>query len=256
MIELKFGIVQYPEKISLSEKIYNKYFKYMDIHAVYEGINIKPEDFDKKINTIISNYYGLNITIPYKEKIFKYINPSDDAIFLGAVNTIYNNRGYNTDWVGFFNSIKNEDLNGNILVLGAGGASKAVLYGLYKLGIDRLVLINRTYEKAIKLKKLFDKKINIRVKPFDKLNDEIYKTSIFINTTSIGMFGESIPIDLNKNLKLVYDVIYIHTPLQKVFEKAQIKVINGEKMWYYQAIENLKIWGLYNKEIFDLVFNF
>ncbi|WGS64411.1 shikimate dehydrogenase family protein [Marinitoga aeolica] len=248
---LRFGIVQYPKKLSMSEKVFNKYFQEINIDAVYEGININPSDFDFKIKDVLNNYYGLNITVPYKERIFKYLNAAtDSAIFLSAINTIHKGIGYNTDWIGFYNSIINEDLNGDILVLGAGGAAKAILYGLYKIGIDRVKLINRTYERAIELKKLFNKKIKIEIEKYEKINTIINDVDIFINTTSLGMFNERLPVKLNEKLSLVYDVVYFHTPLQKKAESLGIKTINGKMMWYYQAVENLKIWNLFNEEKF------
>lgn len=256
IVILRLGIIQYPKKISLSEKIFNEYFKKTNIDAIYEGININPKDFEFKIKDILNNYYGLNVTVPFKEMVFKYLDyANESAVFLGAINTIHNNIGYNTDWIGFYNSILNEKLDGNILVLGAGGTTKAVLYGLYKLGVDKITLINRTYEKAIKIKKLFYKKIDIKVLEFSKLNSEINNANIFINTTSIGMFNEKIPIKLHDNLNLVYDVIYFHTPLQKESESLGIKTINGKNMWYHQAIQNLKIWNIYDENIFEKVYN-
>ncbi|WP_240739554.1 shikimate dehydrogenase family protein [Marinitoga lauensis] len=251
---MRFGIIQYPAKLSLSEKIFNEYFKEININAIYEGININPEDFDLKIKNILDNYFGLNITVPFKERVFKYLSAAtDSAIFLSAINTIHKGIGYNTDWIGFYNSIKNEDLNGKIMVFGAGGAARAILYGLYKLGIDKVVLINRTYDRAIKLKNLFDKKMDIKVLDFDKLNEEIKDTNVFINTTSIGMFGEKIPLRLSNNINLVYDVVYYATPLQNEAKEKGIKFINGKMMWYYQAIENLKIWNIYDERIFNKI---
>lgn len=248
---LRFGIVQYPKKLSMSERIFNKYFQEINIDAVYEGININPNDFDFKIKDILNNYYGLNITVPYKERIFKYLDSAtDSAIFLSAINTIHKGIGYNTDWVGFYNSILNENLNKNILVFGAGGATKAILYGLHKIGVDKIILINRTYERAVELKKLFDKKIKIKIEKYEKINTIINDVDIFINTTSLGMFNERLPIKLNKKLSLLYDVVYFHTPLQKEAESLGIKTINGKMMWYYQAIENLKIWNLFDEEKF------
>jgi shikimate dehydrogenase len=251
---LRFGIVQYPKKLSMSERIFNKYFQEINIDAVYEGININPNDFDFKIKDILNNYYGLNITVPYKERIFKYLDSAtDSAIFLSAINTIHKGIGYNTDWVGFYNSILNEDLNGNILVFGAGGATKAILYGLHKIGVDKIILINRTYERAVELKNLFNKKIKIDIEKYEKINTIINDVDIFINSTSLGMFNERLPVKLNKKLNLVYDVVYFHTPLQKEAESLGIKTINGKMMWYYQAIENLKIWNIYNEKIFNKI---
>lgn len=251
----KFGIVQYPKKLSMSEKIFNEYFQKINMDAVYEGLNINPDNFDIQIQNILNEYFGLNVTVPYKERVFKYLNAAtDSAIFLSAINTIHKGIGYNTDWIGFYNSIINEDLNGKIIVLGAGGAAKAILYGLYKIGVDRITLINRTYDRAIQLKKLFDKKIKINVEEYGKLNILINDMDIFINTTSLGMFNEKLPIKLHEKLKLIYDVVYFHTPLQKEAEKVGIKTINGKMMWYYQAVENLKIWNVYNEHTFKKVF--
>ncbi|KAF2955104.1 shikimate dehydrogenase [Marinitoga sp. 38H-ov] len=252
---LQLGIIQYPKKTSLSEMVFNEYFKKVNINAIYEGINIHPNIFDNEIKGILEKYYGLNITIPFKERIFKYLDyANESAVFLEAINTIHNNMGYNTDWIGFYNSI-NEKLDGNILVFGAGGAAKAVLYGLHKLGVDKLCLVNRTYEKAIELKKLFFKKLDIKVIEYEKLNSEIKNANIFINTTSLGMFNEKIPVKLHNNISLVYDVVYFHTPLQKEAELLGIKTINGKEMWYQQAIQNLKIWNMYDEKIFKQVFN-
>ncbi|WP_083635616.1 shikimate dehydrogenase [Marinitoga sp. 1137] len=258
MNKIKLGILQFPHKITLSEKVYTEYFKFLNSDSSYNSITINPELFDFEIEKILNSYDGLNVTVPFKEKIMKYIDVIEDASVLKAINNIYNKIGYNTDWIGFINSLKesNYNLNGKILIFGAGGVARAIVYGLYKLGIDKVTVINRTYERALNLKVEFQKIINIIPYPLEKLNNELKDTSIFINASSLGMFNEKLPIEPSylKNIKLVYDVVYYNTPLQELAKELNINLITGEKMWYYQAIENLKIWNIYDESKFKKAF--
>jgi len=245
----RFGLLQYPEKESLSKKIFNQYFKLSSINAKYDDIVIEPRKFDTKVTEYLESYDGLNVTVPFKEDIIKFISPVEDAREINAVNCIYQNKGYNTDWKGFYNSLLDTNLKLPILLVGAGGASKAIIYGLYKLGIKELILINRTIEKANKLKDFFKTKMEIIVEPFENLKDALKRSKTFINATSIGMFGESFNFsneDLS-NLHLIYDIVYNFTSLQEQALENNIKLIDGKTFWYYQAVENLKIWGIYDE---------
>lgn len=245
----RFGLLQYPEKESLSKKIFNQYFKLSSINAKYDDIVIEPRKFDTKATEHLESYDGLNVTVPFKEDIIKFISPVEDAREINAVNCIYQNKGYNTDWKGFYNSLLDTDLKLPILLVGAGGASKAIIYGLYKLGIKHLILVNRTIEKAFKLKDFFTTKIDITVESFENLKEVMKSSKTFINATSIGMFGESFNFSSEElsNLSLIYDIVYNSTALQKQALKNGIKLIDGKTFWYYQAVENLKIWGVYDE---------
>jgi len=252
----KFGLLEYPYKESLSKKVFNEYFKKAKIDAVYEDIVIVPDNFDDQINKYIGSYDGLNVTVPFKEKVIKYVKPVEEAQEINAVNCIFNNKGYNTDWKGFYNSLKTVTLQEPILLVGAGGASKSIIYALYKKGIKKLLLVNRTVEKAEKLRKFFLSKIDIEVESFDHLRNTIHSSKTFINATSIGMFGESFDLEVKdlSNLSLIYDIVYNDTPLQKTAKENNIKCIDGRTFWYLQAIENLKIWDIYTPEIFSETF--
>lgn len=251
----KFGLIEYPKKESLSYKVFNSYFKAANIKATYEDIVIEPSEFENKIQNYIQNYDGLNITVPFKEVVIKYIDIIEDAKEINAVNCIYKNKGYNTDWKGFYNSLK-FPLVEPILLIGAGGASKSIVYALYKKGVKEIYLTNRTKEKAEKLKKFFSDKIEIKVEPFENLKSIVRSSKTLINATSIGMFQESFDLEENdlSNLSLIYDIVYNHTPLQKTAQKLKINCLDGKNFWFYQAVENLKIWDIYNEEIFNGVF--
>ncbi|WP_245857157.1 shikimate dehydrogenase family protein [Petrotoga miotherma] len=252
----KFGLLEYPHKESLSKKVFNEYFKKANIDAVYEDIVIVPDNFDDEINKYINSYDGLNVTVPFKEKVIKYVEPVEEAKEINAVNCIFNNKGYNTDWKGFYNSLNPSMLKEPIVLVGAGGASKSIIYALYKMGIKKLFLVNRTVEKAEKLKKIFLSKIDIKIESFDHLQSIIRTSKTFINATSIGMFGESFNLEVRdlSNLSLIYDIVYNNTPLQKIAKENNIKCIDGRTFWYHQGVENLKIWHIYTPEIFDETF--
>ncbi|BBE31577.1 shikimate dehydrogenase [Tepiditoga spiralis] len=245
----KFCLIQYPPKDSMSKIIFSNYFNKHKLPYIYEDISIPKNLFEKNINKILLTYDGINITIPYKEKIIKFIKINDSAKKIGAVNCIYKNIGYNTDYLGFINSLNNLNMPKNITLIGAGGVSRAIIFGLYKIGVKKITLINRTIEKAFNLKKIFNY-IDIDVMPLTSLNKIIKKTDFLINATSIGMQGETFNLK-NNSIKIFYDTIYYETPLQKFFKNQNTTVINGKKMWFYQAIENLKLWNIYEKSFFD-----
>lgn len=253
----KYGLFQYPQKESLSKKVFNEYFRKADINAIYEDIVIEPKDFDNKAEYYLESYEGVNVTVPFKQKVIKFVEPVEDAKEIGAVNCIYHNKGYNTDWKGFYNSLENVEIELPVLIIGAGGACKAILYTLFKKDIKEIILVNRTKEKAENLKKYFSDKLEIHIEPFENLKIVIKKVKTLINSTSIGMFGESFDFtdsDLS-NITFIYDIVYNDTPLQQLAKKNNITCLDGKIFWYYQALENLKIWNIYQEDIFKKVFS-
>ena len=251
------GLIQFPSKKSLSNIVFNKYFKRLNKEIFHEDISIPPELFDNYIPDILKKYTYLNVTIPFKTKILNYINISNEAHNLNAVNCIYKNCGYNTDYLGIINSLKNVVIDSPILILGAGGVAKAFLYALTNLKIKKVFVSNRTLKNAIDLKKRFDSFLDIEIIPYENIQKYLSNFKTFINCTSIGMCGENFDFELNliNNVSLIYDSVYSKTLLQTFAYNNNISIINGEKLWYYQAIENLKIWNLYNEEIFEISYN-
>lgn len=263
----KYCVIGYPVSHSLSPKLFNAAFKKKRIFAKYELAEVAPRDFGKFMRNFAVNFAGANVTIPYKEKVIKYLDEvSDEARKIGAVNVIVNGGGkligHNTDVYGAISALKTgaKILKGkNVVVLGAGGAARAVVYGLKKAGAHILIL-NRTLAHAKKL--ALDFKCE-----FDGLqNFAINKCDILINTTSVGMWEEKVkgqrskvkslyknatPLpDLKKQLAatqklpIVMDIIYRPrmTKFLRDAKSAGCKIITGDKMFLAQAEKSFRLW--------------
>ncbi len=252
----KFGLLQYPEKMSLSNRVFNLYFAKMGIDATYQDIVLKPAQFDGEVDDYIASYDGLNVTVPFKEQILGHVAPVEDALKIHAVNCVFHGNGYNTDWLGFYNSLRSKSVRDPILLLGAGGVSRAILYALCKMGHKEIHLCNRTMEKALQVKEDFSQECEIIVESFENLKGVLKGMKTFINGTSIGMFGESFDLSIDdlSHLSLVYDVVYNYTPLQEMAKKVGIVCVDGKAFWFHQAVENLRIWGIYEEKIFTECF--
>ena len=237
-----YGLIGKNINYSFSKNFFNNKFENEKINAVYINFDIKKIEEFKTIVTE-NNISGLNITIPYKESIINqldYVDPTAKEI--GAVNTIkfQNNilSGYNTDYLGFYTSIKNiVNSNTKALILGTGGASKAIAYTL----------------KILKIKYLFvsRSKKNKNYINYNEISKEIInKHNLIINCTPLGTFPEinqipQIPISLITNRHIVYDLIYNPSKslLLKKSEENGAKIINGYQMLENQAMESWKIWN-------------
>ena len=237
-----YGLIGKNINYSFSKKFFNIKFENEKINAVYINFDIKKIEEFKTIVTE-NNISGLNITIPYKESIINqldYVDPTAKEI--GAVNTIkfHNNilSGYNTDYLGFYTSIKNiVNSNTKALILGTGGASKAIAYTL----------------KILKIKYLFvsRSKKNKNYINYNEISKEIInKHNLIINCTPLGTFPEinqipQIPISLITNRHIVYDLIYNPSKslLLKKSEENGATIINGYQMLENQAMESWKIWN-------------
>ena len=243
----KYGLIGYPLGHSFSMGYFNEKFKNEAINAVYENFEI-PDIQD--ITTVIGSnpdLAGFNVTIPYKEKVMDYLDYiAPEAAEIGAVNVVkvtHNGeravlKGFNSDVVGFVNSIKPllRPLHKKALVLGTGGASKAVEYGLRKLGLET-IKVSRT-EK--------DNTITCGQVTPELLSE--YK--VIVNCTPCGMaphFDEcpNLPYDSIDDSFLLYDLIY--NPEETLFlrkgKEKDATVKNGLEMLLLQAEEGWNIWN-------------
>lgn len=243
----KYGLIGYPLGHSFSMGYFNEKFKNEAINAVYENFEI-PDIQD--ITTVIGSnpdLAGFNVTIPYKEKVMDYLDYiAPEAAEIGAVNVVkvtHNGeravlKGFNSDVVGFVNSIKPllRPLHKKALVLGTGGASKAVEYGLRKLGLE-IIKVSRT-EK--------DNTITYGQVTPELLSE--YK--VIVNCTPCGMaphFDEcpNLPYDSIDDSFLLYDLIY--NPEETLFlrkgKEKDATVKNGLEMLLLQAEEGWNIWN-------------
>ena len=186
---------------SLSPTIFNYWFKKYNIEGEYGFKEISESDFKKNIPTILKekNLVGLNITIPFKEEIIKYLHSIDkNAEQIGAVNCVSKTKegfsGSNTDWIGFEESIKWQEKQNTTkiitkekaILIGYGGASKAILYSLLKTGFKKIRVFNRDFSKIKDLK-------NISVHKLDEIKNYFSDANLVINT---------IPVNYNKDLDL------------------------------------------------------
>ena len=256
----KFGIIGNPVKHSLSPVLHNYWFEKYEIDASYSILEVEDENLQNIIKKIRSQELsGVNVTLPYKQKI---INQTDkivnDAELTGSVNTILLDDdkiiGENTDVFGLQAAYLKEIDNcrgKSALIIGAGGVSPSVILSLYKSGVRKISITNRTKEKCIFLKKKFT---YLNVVSWDNLKNEVKNFDIIINATSLGLKGGE---DFNfKFVNTKNDVIYIDTiynPLEtktyKYLKEEGKKVFNGLYMFIYQGQKSFYLWNKINPEI-------
>lgn len=245
----KYGLIGYPLKHSFSIGYFNEKFQSENIDAEYVNFEIpRIEDFMEVIEEN-PNLRGLNVTIPYKEQVIPYLDELDkDTAKIGAVNVIkiilqakgkVKLVGYNSDIIGFTRSIEPLLLphHTKALILGTGGASKAVFHGLANLGIQS-TFVSRT-------KKRND------ILTYGELTPEIMQEhTVIVNTTPLGMYPKvdfcpNIPYDQLTSKHLLYDLLY--NPSETLFMKKGIEqgatVKNGLEMLLLQAFVSWEIWN-------------
>ena len=235
-----YGIIGFPLLHSFSAKYFNEKFATEHIEAEYSLYPTGIEDLRLKIEDLLDSLDGFNVTLPYKQTIIPFLDRLDEtAQAIGAVNVVYKRVGYNTDCLGFIESIKPllRAYDSKALVLGTGGASKAACYGLRKLGITPTLVSRNPKEGQLGYK---------------DLSPEIMaENTIIVNCTPLGMYPDvnscpDIPYELISARHLLFDCVY--NPEETLFlqkGKAQGATIqNGIGMLYGQAKEAWKIWNI------------
>ncbi len=233
-----YGIIGFPLLHSFSAKYFNEKFEREKIDAEYSLYPIAAEELDK-IKKYVNELDGMNVTFPYKQTVIDYLDRLDEtAEAIGAVNVVYKHTGYNTDCLGFIDSIRPllRDYDHNALVLGTGGASKAACYGLRRLGVEP-TLVSRTPRAGML--------------SYTDLDEAVMaEHTIIVNCTPLGMLPDvdscpDIPYELICSKHLLFDCVY--NPEETLFlqkGKAQGATIrNGIEMLYGQAVAAWKIWS-------------
>ena len=242
-----YGVIGNPVKHSLSPVFQNVGFSSLGINAIYLPFEVPKENFEDTIRglLLLENLKGFNITIPFKERILQFADwVSEDVSQIGSANTLKKTSEgkielHNTDWVGFLRALSElvDPKGKKVLVLGAGGTAKAVVYALKR--VQSVVYIwNRTPQKAQKLAETFG--VNW-IETLDRIGD----FDIIVNTTSVGLKENDPPLFDYEKIQphqVVYDVIYRETPLVKAARQKGAKADNGLKMLLYQGVESFKIW--------------
>lgn len=253
------GLIGHPVGHSFSPQIHNNAYKQMDMNYVYLAFDIDPDDIENIIDSAkVLNIQGFNVTIPHKTAVIPYLDEIDEtAKKIGAVNTIQFRdgiaKGFNTDGMGTVMSLQNytDVENKDVLIIGAGGAAKAIAFTLINYNIKSMKIANRSRENAdVLINNLKDQTefSNIEYVSLTDASDLIDDVDIIINTTPIGMYPNvdvepPIKTDKISSKHTVMDIIYnpLKTNLLKQAQANGATVIDGTQMLINQAIESFKI---------------
>ncbi len=235
-----FAVIGDPISQSLSPVLHNEVYYQLGIKASFEKIRVQPHALSEFMAT--HQLDGFNVTIPHKQTVLPFLDKIDEAAkMIGAVNCIFGNIGYNTDWIGFKKALQlnHVDLNGKAcLILGAGGAARAIAYSLIQSGVSSISVNNRTQSKADEL-----------LDWIQSFSPNIIKTKspeIIANCTPVGMWPDidsSPNYNINKNHILI-DTIYnpIETKWLKIGNELGAKTVSGLDMFIAQGLASMDVW--------------
>jgi len=253
----KAFVIGHPIRHSRSPLIHGTWLSQYGIAGSYEAIDVAPEGLPAFIERLRQGEFaGGNVTIPHKEAVFALCDSVDPlARTIGAVNTLVRQadgklHGFNTDYMGFLGNLDQnapgwDRSRGRAIVLGAGGASRAILVALRERGLTEIALLNRTEEKAVALAREIEG-------PFlpgrlDRFADFAPGASLLVNTTSIGMHGsrfDDLDLSLLPKAALVTDAVYVPlvTPLLADARSLGLRTVDGLGMLLHQAVPGFEAW--------------
>lgn len=256
-------LIGHPVGHSMSPAMHNAAFKELGLDYRYEAVSVEPERLTDFLNGVLRRptVRGANVTIPHKISVMRAIDVVDEAAaMIGAVNTVVNDggvlKGYNTDGAGALRALEGSigELRGRrVLLLGAGGAARAVAYVIAREA-EALTILNRTPRRAVELAEALREKVEHRVDisaaAFDEthLRRELERADILINATPMGMHpdvGETpVPRHLLHGRLLVFDLVYNppRTRLLREAEDAGAETLSGVEMLVYQGAEAFLLW--------------
>jgi shikimate dehydrogenase len=249
-------VIGWPIAHSRSPLIHGYWLKKYGIEGSYTRRPVEPASLAAFIADLPqAGFAGCNVTLPHKEAVFGLVTRADETTErLGAVNTVYlrdgNTLGTNTDGDGFINSLRSSvpgfnSTNGRVMVLGAGGASLAVVNAVLEQGASEVVVANRTLEKAEHLRRRFGRKVLPLA--WHEAADQFVECGLLVNTTSLGMKGQpELVVDLSRlpAEAVVTDIVY--TPLRtKLLVDASARgnrTVDGLGMLLHQAVRGFSLW--------------
>lgn len=265
-----FCLIGHPVSKSLSPFIHNSIYEDIHINARYLSFDVCKSGLEDAIRGIKAlGIKGFNVTVPHKVDVIKYLDEvDDDAQSIGAVNTVKNQNGrligYNTDGKGFLTALKERKIeitDKTILIIGAGGAARALSFIMANSSVGKIIILNRTVEKARNLAIEIKKKIplmEIIWGDLQHINKDIINTDIVINCTSAGMYPNVNDMPLNPDIfstnAIICDIVYkpkCTMFLMKARDKGN-KIIKGMDMLIYQGILSDEIWLDTKMDIFTM----
>ncbi|WP_019170892.1 shikimate dehydrogenase [Pseudaminobacter salicylatoxidans] len=255
MAERKAFVCGHPIAHSRSPKIHGFWLRQYGIDGSYDAIDVEPEVFDDFLARLAANgLVGGNVTIPHKEAAFRLVQRRAAAAeAIGAVNTLWFENGHlwgdNTDAYGFAANLDEYapdwDKVGTALVLGAGGAARAVVHALKMRGFRHIRIVNRTAERALALADAFGEGVSGH--PLAASGEFLPDTGLLVNTTSLGMHGsDELPVDPSAlpAHAIVADIVYVplETPLLAAARARGLKTVDGLGMLLHQAVPGFERW--------------
>lgn len=248
-------IVGWPVEHSRSPVIHNYWLKHYGIAGAYRREAVPPEQFADFLKNLSASFYvGANVTVPHKEAALALSRPDDRAQSIGAANTLWLDddvlRSTNTDVEGFLDNLDAcapgwDRALRDAVVLGAGGAARAVVYGLVQRGIARIAVVNRTPARAEILRQRF----GARVQPagWDERNALLTGAGLLVNATTLGMEHEpDLALDVGRlpSHALVADLVYapLNTPLMRAARVRGLRAVDGLGMLLHQAVRGFALW--------------
>lgn len=251
------GVIGSPISHSRSPQLHRHWLETYDIKGFYIPMDVLADDLETVLRTLPkAGFVGANVTLPHKEAILKIADVvSDHAAQIGAANTLVfapdgTIHADNTDGYGFLENLKTgapqwNSHAGEAVVLGAGGAARAVIVALLDAGVPRIILTNRTKGRADKLQTVFGARVG--VVEWDKAAAALAEATLVVNTTSLGMSGQPeliLPLDDLNPGAVVYDLVY--TPLKtKLLLEADQKgcaTVDGLGMLLHQGVPGFQRW--------------
>ena len=256
------GVIGDPIEHSMSPAMHNAAFQKLGLDYVYLPFRVRREELDKAVKGVRAlNIRGLNVTIPHKVAVIQFLDELDSlAEKIGAVNTIVNDngvlRGYNTDATGFLRALVERGINPkgeNVVILGAGGASRAISFILAEKGanltiLNRLLELDWAKELSGRISQIFKREVSALELNRENLVAALEKADILINATSIGMSPNVdetlVTSKLIRPALVVFDIVYnpIKTRLLREAEEAAVETIGGLEMLLWQGALAFEKW--------------
>lgn len=247
-------VIGWPIEHSRSPLIHNYWLKRYRIPGAYRAEAVPPHEFREFVQSLAARgYVGANVTVPHKEAALAWSQPDDRARAVGAANTLWRDgvlRSTNTDVEGFLHNLDacapNWNRNGaTAVVLGAGGAARAVIYGLLERGTRRIVAINRTPRRTQDLRERFG--TQIATADWAERDASLTDASLLVNATTLGMHGQpDLAIDVGRlpAAAIVADLVYVplDTPLLRAARARGLCTADGIGMLLHQAVRGFLLW--------------
>jgi shikimate dehydrogenase len=248
-------VIGWPIGHSRSPLIHNYWLKHYGIAGEYRSEAVPPHEFRAFVQSLTARgYVGANVTVPHKEAALACAQPDDRARAVGAANTLWLNRGElratNTDVEGFLDNLDacapgwRQGVK-HAVVLGAGGAARAVVYGLLQRGVADITVVNRGRERAEALRQRLG--TGVRTRPWDERNAALGEADLLVNTTVLGMHSQStleIAVERLPAHAVVSELVYVplRTPLLRAAAARKLRTADGLGMLLHQAVRGFSLW--------------